>query len=177
MTALLEAVRLAASLQAWLGRTLSFVDRDADQATELVINGVVGWGEGQGWRVYRKARSVFPLPPPYDDRHSFVDVGIARTDAAPVVVEVDRSDRKRTLEKLAAEAAVGRVALWVRWGTGPFTDPIPPVLLVPFRVVARRGEHGHRVFSTPGDELPPPEHSAVDLTGSEQADLFGGEDD
>ncbi|WP_117212818.1 hypothetical protein [Allorhizocola rhizosphaerae] len=168
-TSLAESVRLAASLQAWLGLRLSFVDRDADQITELVTGAVVDWGRDSGWRVYRKARSVFPLPPPYQDRHSFVDVGIARAGAAPIVVEVDRSDRKRTLEKLAAEAAAGRVALWVRWGTGPFTEPMPPVLLVPFAVEARRG----RVYSTPIAGPPAPEHSAVDVTEGEQAELFG----
>lgn len=165
-------MQLGASLQAWLTRSLSFVDRDADQVTELVIEAVTQWGRDSGWRVYKKARSVLPLPPPYADRHSFVDVGMARAGAAPIVVEVDRSDRKRTLEKLAAEAQAGRIALWVRWGVGPFAEPSPPVMLVPFVVQAHRDSQGHRLFSTPTDTPPPPEHSPVDTTQAEQADLF-----
>src|SRR5687768_3846696 len=46
LTALLASVRLAASLQAWLTRALSFVDHDADQVTELVIDEVTRWGTG-----------------------------------------------------------------------------------------------------------------------------------
>lgn len=166
-----EADQLAGSLAGWLA-SVSFADRDADQVTDLLIEAVAAWGKASGWRVYRKARSVLPLPPPYSDRHSFVDVGVARGSAAPLVVEVDRSDRKRTLEKLAAEAQSGRVALWVRWGSGPFPVPPLPVRLVPFPVVARRGEAGRRLFATMGQDLPAPAHSGAVLTQAEQADLF-----
>src|SRR5690242_3844267 len=76
--------RLAESLTATLAR-LSFTDLDADQVTGLLIDAVVGWGEAAGWRVYRRARSVMTLPPPYADRHSWVDVACARAGARPVV--------------------------------------------------------------------------------------------
>lgn len=166
-----DADQLAGSLTSRLA-SVSFVDRTADEVTELLIEAVKGWATDAGWRVYRKARSVLPLPPPYADRHSFVDVGIARADAAPVVVEIDRSDRKRTIEKLVAEADAGRVALWVRWGSGPFAVPPLPVRLVQCPVVARRGEHSQRLFSSPVEELPAPVHSGVDLAQAEQSDLF-----
>jgi hypothetical protein len=67
-------------------------------------------------------------------RHSVVDVACARPSAPPVVVEVDRADRARTVEKLIAEAAAGRVPIWVRWGTGGFAAPPAEIHLVTFEV-------------------------------------------
>ncbi|HZM78630.1 MAG TPA: hypothetical protein VFC19_23120 [Candidatus Limnocylindrales bacterium] len=166
-----DAEWVAGSLTRWIN-SVSFVDRSADEVTELLIEAVVWWAQEEGWRAYRKARSVFPLPPPFEHRYSFVDVGIARRDCAPIVVEVDRSDRKRTLEKLVAEAERGRVALWLRWGTGTFATPPAPVRLIPCRVEAHKDAEGHKVFSTPTLAKPAPRHSGVDLSQAEQTDLF-----
>ncbi|HTJ32011.1 MAG TPA: hypothetical protein VL738_02145 [Dactylosporangium sp.] len=153
-----EAV--AAALGAHLSR-LAFADRATDDVTELLIAAVVDWAVASGWRAYRRAASVVPLPPPYERQFSVVDVGIARPGATPVVVEVDHADRRRTLDKLAAEAAAGRVALWVRWGTGRFTVPPHPVRLVPFPVISRRGPSGPKVHShTAASDRPAPSHSA-----------------
>ncbi len=171
-TAADDADRLAASLAEWID-AMSFADRDADQVTELLVEAVIEWGRSHRWRVYRRARSVMPLPAPYAERHSVVDVGIARADAAPIVVEVDRSDRQRTLDKLAAEAGAGRVALWVRWGPGPFSAPPPPVRLVTCVVTSRRDRaSGRRLHSARADRLPPPQHG-VDVDAGEQTTLFG----
>jgi len=150
------AVSLGAHLDA-----LTFADRTTDEVTALLLDAVVAWGRAQGWRVYRRAASVVPLPPPYEDRFSVVDVGCARTGEPPVVVEVDHADRKRTLDKLAAEAAAGRVALWVRWGTGRFTPPPPPVHLVACLVASRNGPAGRgRLHSRDGAGRPAPQHMA-----------------
>lgn len=150
---------VAAALGAHLDR-LAFADRTTDEVTELLVAAVVEWARGAGWRAYRRAASVVPLPPPYERQFSVVDVGIARAGAAPVVVEVDHADRRRTLDKLAAEAAAGRVALWVRWGSGRFASPPPPVRLVPFPVVSRRAGSGARLHSRAADtHRPAPVHS------------------
>jgi hypothetical protein len=170
-----DADRLAASLGEWIDAA-SFADRDTDQVTALLTDAVAEWGRAHHWKVYRRAPSVVPLPAPYADRFSVVDVGIARPGAAPVVVEVDSTDRQRTLDKLLAEAAAGRVALWVRWGRGPFTTPPPPVRLVTCVVTSRRDlATGRRLHSSRADRLPPPPHSDVDLDTADQADLFGDE--
>ncbi|MEV4411691.1 hypothetical protein [Catellatospora sp. NPDC049609] len=167
-----DAERVAASLTQWLG-TVTFENRAADQVTDLLVEAVLAWGAAQGWRVYRRAKSVVPLPPPYADRHSWVDVGIARPGLAPIVVEVDQSDRKRTLEKLTAEAGQGRVALWLRWGPGPFHAPPAPVRLVSYQVAARKDASGKRLFTTATAERPAPVHSGVELSSADQGDLFG----
>jgi ketosteroid isomerase-like protein len=132
---------------------LTFADLDADDVTALLVEAVVAWAEGRGWRTYRRAASVMPLPPPYDNRHSVLDVACARPDGPPVVVEVDHGDRRRTVDKLAAEAAAGRTAIWVRWGHGRLEVP-DGVWLVALPVATRA-----RRFSRERDR-PPPEHGA-----------------
>src|SRR5690349_16608505 len=95
----------ARSLAGWL-RALTFADLTSDQVTARLLDEVVRWGTAQGWRVYRRAPSVFPLPPPLRG-NSVVDVACARPQAQPIVVEVDRLERRRTVDKLLAEAAAG----------------------------------------------------------------------
>jgi ketosteroid isomerase-like protein len=150
---------VAAELGAHLDR-LTFVDRATDDVTELLIAATVDWARGLGWRAYRRAASVVPLPPPYERQFSVVDVGIARPDSPPLVVEVDHADPKRPRDKLAAEAAAGRDALWVRWGPGRLNPPPPPVRLVAFPVISRRGPSGARVHShTANTDRPAPAHT------------------
>jgi hypothetical protein len=147
---------VAASLEAWL-EPVTFGDLDADGVTAHLVDAVVAWGGDRGWRVYRRAPSVVTLPPPMQRLHSVVDVACARPDGPPVVVEVDGTDRRRTLDKLVAEAAAGRVPVWVRWGAGRFAAaPPPPVNVVRFPVV--RTAPGRFARGT-APERPPPRHS------------------
>jgi hypothetical protein len=158
-----DGARVTASLTEQLDR-LTFTNLSADEVTARIIESAVGWATGQGWRVYRRAASVLPLPPPLSGRHSVVDVACARPDGPPLVIEVDRTDRARTVEKLSAEAAAGRVAIWIRWGVGPFAAPPAPVHLVPCAVSRRPGPGGpaRRYSRIPApDERPAPAHSAV----------------
>jgi hypothetical protein len=97
---------------------------------------------------------VFPLPPPLQGT-SVIDVACARPGAQPIAIEVDRLDRQRTVDKLLAEAAAGRIAIWVRWGTGPFAAPPLPVHLVTRDAVRSRGR-----WHTAA-ELPAPRHSGT----------------
>ncbi|MFF5077056.1 hypothetical protein ACFY36_08390 [Actinoplanes sp. NPDC000266] len=155
----------ARSLQAWLA-DLRFTDLSNDQATARVIEAITDWATSSGWRVYRRAPSVFPLPPPLKG-NSVLDVACARPSAAPIAIEVDRLDRPRTVDKLLAEAAAGRVAIWVRWGAGPFTPPPLPVHMVTRPAVRKSG-----AWSTVA-ELPPPRHSAATIEPSAPAELPG----
>ena len=94
----------AEQLAEWLDR-LTFADLTTDEVTARVIDAVAEWGAAQGWRVYRRAPSVVTLPPPMERQHSVLDVACARPDGPPIVVEVDHTDRRRTVDKLLAEAA------------------------------------------------------------------------
>jgi hypothetical protein len=143
----------AADLTSWLDR-VTFTDLTTDEVTARLIDEIAAWGDDHGWRVYRRAPSVVPLPPPMESRFSVLDVACARPGGPPLAIEVDHTDRARTLAKLRAEAAAGRVAMWVRWGRPPFTPPGEPVAFVPVEV-ARQGKLHRRV-----PDRPPPAHSA-----------------
>ncbi len=140
----------ADELTMWLDQ-LIFADLATDEVTVRVIDAVAEWGAGQGWRVYRRAPSVMTLPPPMERRHSVVDVAFARPDGPPLVIEVDHTDRTRTVDKLLAEARAGRIAIWVRWGTGPFRPPPMPVQMATLEVTRRSG----RRFARARDLIPP----------------------
>jgi hypothetical protein len=155
-----DGERVAASLTARI-EVLTFLDRTADEVTDLLIDTVADWAAGQGWRVYRRARSVVPLPPPYERRFSTLDVACARPSGPPVVIEIDRTDRRRTFDKLVAEAGAGRIAVWVRWGTGGLTSSESgPVHVVTCPVTARTVPGGRRFDRVVTTNRPPPTHSA-----------------
>ncbi len=154
-----DADAVAASLEDTIG-ALTFLDRTADEVTAALIDAVVGWAQAQNWRVYRRARSVVPLPPGVPGRFSTLDVACARPVGPPVVVEVDRTDRRRTLDKLRAEAAAGRIAVWLRWGTGAFAAVDGEVRLVTCGVTGRSAPGGRRFDRVVATHRPPPEHSA-----------------
>ncbi len=157
----------ADELTTWLDQ-LIFADLATDEVTARVVDAVAAWGAGRGWRVYRRAPSVLPLPPPMQHRRSVVDVAFARPDGPPLVVEVDHSDRGRTVDKLLAEAQAGRIAIWVRWGTGPFRPPPMPVQMATLEVTRRSGRRFARAH-----DLIPPAHSAG-LTAAEEIPMpFG----
>jgi hypothetical protein len=157
----------ADELTAWLDQ-LIFADLATDEVTALVIDTVAEWGAGRGWRVYRRAPSVMTLPPPLERQHSVVDVAFARPDGPPLVVEIDHTDRGRTVDKLLAEAQAGRIAIWVRWGTGPFRPPPMPVQMATLEVTRRSGRRFARAR-----ELIPPAHSAGISDAEEMTMPFG----
>ncbi|EEP72762.1 hypothetical protein MCAG_03089 [Micromonospora sp. ATCC 39149] len=167
-----DGARLATALSDRLA-TLAFVDLTTEQVTGLLADTIADWGAACGWRVYRRAASVVPLPPPMSGQRSVVDVACARPAAPPVVIEVDHTDRRRTVEKLLAEADAGRVPIWVRWGSRGFAAPPEPVRMVTLTVTARRGEAGVRLHSRrPARQLPPPTHHAEPVTAGPPDSLF-----
>jgi hypothetical protein len=170
-----DSERIAASLADRIDR-LTFADLEAEQVTALLVDTVVAWATGSGWRAYRRAPSVVPLPPPYQNRQSCVDVGCARPAGAPVVVEVDNSDRQRSVDKLLAEAGAGRIPLWVRWGTGRFESPPPPVEMVTCPVTVRRdlGTRRRLYSRVPSCDRPAPSHTSAQAVADRQSGLFEG---
>ncbi len=159
-----DGTSTAGSLAAWLEQ-ITFADLTESEATARILDAIERWATERQWRVYRRAPSVFPLPPPLRG-NSVLDVACARPGgAAPVAIEVDRLDRQRTVDKLLAEAAAGRVAIWVRWGPGPFPPPPLPVHLVT-RQAARRSGKWHTV-----SERPAPEHSGTGAVVAEAEEL------
>ena len=146
---------------------LTFAGLTQDQVTGRILDEVAAWGRAQGWRVYRRAPSVMRLPPPLDKQHSVVDVALARPAAPPIVVEVDHTDRRRTVEKLLAEADAGRVAVWVRWGPGRLAEPPAPIHLIALPVTRSLGRYSRSLEP----DRPAPTHSTAAPAGGEVAEL------
>jgi len=146
---------------------LTFAGLTPDEVTARITDEVAAWGLARGWRVYRRAPSVVRLPPPMDKQHSVVDVALARPAAPPIVVEVDHTDRRRTVEKLLAEAAAGRVAVWVRWAPGRIAEPPAPIHLIALPVTRSRGRYSRST----APERPAPTHSAAAAGPGEVAEL------
>jgi hypothetical protein len=163
---------VAASLADRLA-ALTFIDQTAEAVTVLLIDAVAAWAIGQGWRVYRRAPSVATLPPPYAHQHSYLDMGCARPEGPPIAVEVDRTDRRRTVDNLLAEAAAGRVAVWIRWGSRHFNPPPPPVTMVTCHVTSHPAVGKGRLYSrSPAAIRPALVHMNSDVEAGEQANLF-----
>jgi hypothetical protein len=167
--------QVAGSLADWISK-LTFVDQGPDEVTALLVDAAAAWGRSQGWRVYRRAPSVMALPAPYEHRRSCLDVACARPAGAPIAIEVDRTDRQRSIDKLIAEAQAGRIAIWVRWGSGRFEPPPLPVRMVTCQVTSRRGLAGRgRLHSRlQASDRPAPTHTVVDVSADQQGDLLTG---
>src|SRR5688500_6060282 len=103
------------------------------------------------------------MPLPIDNQHSVVDVAVARPAAPTIVVDVDATDPKRTVENLLAEADAGRMAVWVRWGPGRIAEPPAPIRLISLPVVRSQGRFSRRA----GPERPAPTHSTAAPTAGE----------
>jgi hypothetical protein len=153
------ATALAAQLKA-----VTFADRPADAVTALLIDAVAGWAETRGWRVYRRAASVLRLPPPMQHQHSVIDVAVARPAGPPIAIEVDHGSRKRTIDKLIAEGAAGRIPILIRWGGRKATTPPAPVRLITIDVDQHPGGRFSRA-----PLRPPPPHSGA--AGSDVVEL------
>jgi hypothetical protein len=161
--------QVAWSLANWLA-TLTFVDEGVPQVTALLLDSIAAWAAGQGWRVYRRAPSVMPLPPPYSHRPSCLDIACARPTGPPIAIEVDRAHRQRSIDKLLAEAAAGRVPIWVRWGSRRFEPPPLPVRMVTCQVMSRTKERP--AGDSPPNDRPPPVHTDPGGMVGEQTGLF-----
>jgi hypothetical protein len=168
-----DGERVAADLADWVS-ALTFVDQGTNEVTALLIDSVAAWAADRGWRVYRRAASVLPLPAPYSHRHSVLDIACARPAGPPVVVEVDRADRQRSVDKLLAEAAAGRIGIWLRWGNRGFAPPPLPVRMVACPVTTRpgRGGSGPLHSRVPASDRPAPRHTIAEVRVDRQADLF-----
>ena len=155
--------QVASALAEYLAEVI-FADKSADGVTALLIDEVADWAGSLHWRVYRRAASVLRLPPPMQNQHSVLDVAVARPDGLlPLAVEVDHGHRKRTVEKLAAEGAAGRIPILVRWGGRKATEASAPVHLI----VVGVDQHPGGRFSRTRLRPPPPHSSAA--TGDEVA--------
>lgn len=110
-----DTTTLAASLTAWL-TPVELDGLTSRQTTALLTVRVAEWGRSQGWSVQFEVPIRASRTTRSGESRGRLDV-VCRRDAGrpPVVIEIDRGNKRWSVDKLASEAAAGAVALWVRW--------------------------------------------------------------
>ncbi|MFF2123554.1 hypothetical protein ACFVXH_40120 [Kitasatospora sp. NPDC058184] len=126
---------IAESLAVDLREHVHFRSLPADRVREYLSRVVGQWATRNGWQPEREA----PAERPEDGEHDL----LCRHPALPdLVIEIERGNRRATVDKLARAAASGHIAIWLRWA-GPAPRTIPAgVLLIHLDAVpaARNGD-------------------------------------
>ncbi|MDQ7910204.1 hypothetical protein RB614_37485 [Phytohabitans sp. ZYX-F-186] len=161
------------SLAGWLA-PLAF-DLTAAEVTSLLTVEVARWAEQYQFacdrevpsRYTRTSRRGFEWP-------GLIDIVGRHPNGVKLAIEIDRHTKRRSLDKLIAEAEAGAVAIWVRW-FGQSTIVVPPTVgLVELRVrrVRTPGDGGYRYQRTPHLAWPAPPPHGAPVRMAYQARLF-----
>ncbi|MFI9051896.1 hypothetical protein [Streptomyces sp. NPDC053427] len=134
-----DAAHQAEQLRAWLKARAPFHRFQAEEVTRHLTRCVEEWGVSQRWTARREAPSCAKPAEGRPPRQGYLDVKFYRPGMSAVAVEIDRGNKRWSLEKLEAEAANGACALWLRWSARPSTiSPPAGVGLVELRVLRHR---------------------------------------
>lgn len=109
-------------LHHWLSTTVEFSGLKATEVTDTLSAAIRRWGHSNGWMTNTEVPSTARRHSgsgPGVAHYGYLDLVFDRWGEESVVVEIDRGNKQWSLEKLTAEAARGRVSIWVRWGRQP----------------------------------------------------------
>ena len=112
---LTETNTLAASLGQWLSQVK--LDKPTKkEITAEVTKQTTKWAQSQGWSVQLEvlSRAIRTLPNGNKYR-GYLDMVCSRPGRPPIAIEIDRSNKNWSVEKLTGEVEAGSIALWVRW--------------------------------------------------------------
>ncbi|MBF6215779.1 hypothetical protein IU487_32800 [Nocardia puris] len=110
-----ETAQLASSLTSWLA-DVRVTGLSAREATALITEQTVRWAHANGWTVDLEREALIARRTGRRMYHGHLDVFCWRDDHLPcIAIEIDRSNKRWSVEKLLAEADTGNIALWVRW--------------------------------------------------------------
>jgi len=110
-----ETAELASSLTRWLSE-VRVTGLSAREATALITQHTVRWGHANGWTVDLEREALIARRTGRRMYHGHLDVFCWRDDHLPcIAIEIDRSNKRWSVEKLLAEADTGNIALWGRW--------------------------------------------------------------
>lgn len=132
----------AESLAAWLS-TISLAGRSSQQATRLITEAIAEWARRQGWEVEFEVPALITRPVRGGrEFRGRLDIVCDRGEDLPLIaIEVDRGNKRWSLQKLVAEAEAGNLAIWVRWKGRHLIDVPEQVGLVDIRHLFR-GQEG-----------------------------------
>ncbi|MBF6314020.1 MULTISPECIES: CRISPR-associated endonuclease Cas2 [Nocardia] len=105
---------------------ISLAGRSSQQATRLITEANAEWARRQGREVEFEVPAMITRP--VHGRREVrrrLDIVCDRGEDLPlIVIEVDRGNKRWSLQKLVAEAEAGNLAIWVRWkGRHPIDVP------------------------------------------------------
>ena len=101
----------------------------ADEITATVKALVKRFASGRDWRTSREYRlgrfAETTKRGSWRSRRGDIDLAIHGPWEHPLLVEIDRTDKSRSLDKLRIGAAWGHQAVWIRWGGPRMQVPRP----------------------------------------------------
>jgi len=91
--------------------------------TARLTREIVAWSLANGWSTKTEARVVLSAPGQRIRDYGYIDVIVKRGDGAPdVAIEIDQTDKPRSVAKLQYVMSLGMEAVWIRWSGAEWTD-------------------------------------------------------
>jgi hypothetical protein len=119
-----QLTRATSSLQEWLAR-VEFTDLSRAAVTEQLTHQVMAWAQFHGFTVQTEVEAVATKRKPYGRHIGLLDVLCTHSSGQQIAVEIDNTNKVWSIEKLAAEADSGKLAIWVKWGAPAGLSLIP----------------------------------------------------
>ncbi|MFF1399343.1 hypothetical protein ACFVZD_36790 [Streptomyces sp. NPDC058287] len=129
----------ARSLRAWLN-SQKFSDLSAPEVTAFLTDSISRWAEGLDYIPTREVDLPANKHKP-QQRRQILDLQLKHYSGKgrQISIEIDRGNKRISLNKLVHAAELGHLALWVRWGYEHVPFPMPPtVRLIRAHVIRRR---------------------------------------
>ncbi|SRR6266542_366516 len=120
-----QLVRATESLRSWLA-PLHFASLARSEVTSLVTAHVVAWAESYRFEVVQQVKAIATRRRRYGrTQNSWLNLECRHRSGMTIAVEIDFANKFWSIEKLAAEADAGKLAIWVKWG-GPVSLSLIP---------------------------------------------------
>jgi hypothetical protein len=84
-----------------------------NKGTEFITSSIESFARGRGWGCEREV--FLGLNRKTSGRKGLVDIVIKSPERILYAIEIDRSNKKWSLEKLLHAHSIGYVPIWVRW--------------------------------------------------------------
>ena len=138
--------RATQSLQVWL-EPLTFADLSRSATTEVLKAQVVAWARSHRFQTQTEVEAVAAARRRHKRSIGLLDVLATHPSGQQVAIEIDFTNKVWSIEKLAAEADAGKLAIWVKWGTPPSLALIPEKIGVVRVAVRWTDRAGHIAYS------------------------------
>jgi hypothetical protein len=141
-----QLTRATSSLREWLAQ-IHFVDLSRSAVTELLTDHVAAWGRSHGFDIQTEVEGVATKRKSYGRHIGLLDVLCTHRSGQQIAVEIDNTNKVWSIEKLAAEADSGKLAIWVKWGAPASLSLIPEKIGVVELAAEWINRAGHVMYS------------------------------